>query len=161
MEVEFLQSSGLTGAVSQQRSLLGWRRQPVTCWDQALVNNSTAPAFNRMWSQPQDRLGCRKPCQSCEGRECGCTAPAALTRHFISCTALQCPQPPANPWAAAVPERAVQPQVWIYFFSLKSAGIECTSSLSAWSAEACPGWLWAQWFHKDEQICTQGTCRIT
>lgn len=62
----------------------------VTCSGQGLANNSTAQAFNRMWNQPQDRLGCRKSCQGCqgsEGREGGCTIPAAFYQalHFLPC----------------------------------------------------------------------------
>lgn len=96
------------------------------------VSNFTGTqVFNRMWSQAlRTGWGCRERRQGCEGsewRQPGLT-PAPGSRSawlLVSCIAaavsFSCQQAPGPQLCL---KRIVQPWVWIYFFSLESAGIE-------------------------------------
>lgn len=117
--MEFVHSLGLGGAVNQQRSLLGWRKGAVGLW----------PAWTRLWltiaqlkpstgcaANPRTGWGAGNRVRAVRALQGGCTEPAAFHQalHFLHCCC-SVPQLSTSSWAAAVPERTVQPQVWIYF----------------------------------------------
>lgn len=155
--VEFLQSSGLRGAANQQRSLLGGRREMVevrSACTRVLLASSQALKSSR---------GCgAKPKGWVVGAGSNTRAMGVLKGGGVASQHMHCRSPPGSVFLALqlqcpslarkllrcsyARKSSAAPWVNLIFLLGICRNREESSvliSLSVWSAEAFPSWLWA------------------
>lgn len=171
--LEFLQSSVLRGAVNQQRSLRGWRREMVevrsACTRVLLASSQALESSRGSGAKPKGWVvGAGSNTRATGALKGGGAASQRLHCHSLPGSVflalqLRCPSLVSTLLGCSYAwEDSAAPWVNLIFLLGICWNREGSSvpSLLVWSAEAFPSCLWALWFCKDKQICTQGMYRI-